>query len=374
MDNTSNNTYLSQIVKRTISLAKLEIEQQNLNGNLSLRSAILDNLLVSLFVHDIEGNIWYANKKALELTSIAEEEISKYNFYSMDVRLNPEIHERRISKLHTDGKIEFIIDNFVDDDPNLQLNVKEKIIKVGNEKLVLSIVEDSQRVEDSILQSKTEECEVESLKTKVELEKEEYASPIPQKQTSKIVKDNLDLISSLINLQSRYSKDTGTINVFREIQNRVRAITLAHEKLRYSNEQPMVNFGEYVRGLTRRLFDSYKDSIQVIDLKIDIPDVYMDMETIIPCGLIVNELVTNSIKYAFSDEKGQIEVIFDLDDDFFSLTLRDDGKGLPDDFDFTKADTLGLQLVNNLTNQLNGKIQLEKGPGTSFRVTFPRKN
>ncbi|AXV37565.1 MAG: PAS domain S-box protein [Methanobacteriaceae archaeon] len=374
MDNTSNNTYLSQIVKRTISLAKLEIEQQNLNGNLSLRSAILDNLQVSLFVHDIEGNIWYANKKALELTSIAEEEISKYNFYSMDVRLNPEIHERRISKLHTDGKIEFIIDNFVDDDPNLQLNVKEKIIKVGNEKLVLSIVEDSQRVEDSILQSKTEECEVESLKTKVELEKEEYASPIPQKQTSKIVKDNLDLISSLINLQSRYSKDTGTINVFREIQNRVRAITLAHEKLRYSNEQPMVNFGEYVRGLTRRLFDSYKDSIQVIDLKIDIPDVYMDMETIIPCGLIVNELVTNSIKYAFSDEKGQIEVIFDLDDDFFSLTLRDDGKGLPDDFDFTKADTLGLQLVNNLTNQLNGKIQLEKGPGTSFRVTFPRKN
>jgi len=374
MDNTSNNTYLSQIVKRTISLAKLEIEQQNLNGNLSLRSAILDNLQVSLFVHDIEGNIWYANKKALELTSIAEEEISKYNFYSMDVRLNPEIHERRISKLHTDGKIEFIIDNFVDDDPNLQLNVKEKIIKVGNEKLVLSIVEDSQRVEDSILQSKTEECEVESLKTKVELEKEEYASPIPQKQTSKIVKDNLDLISSLINLQSRYSNDTGTINVFREIQNRVRAITLAHEKLRYSNEQPMVNFGEYVRGLTRRLFDSYKDSIQVIDLKIDIPDVYMDMETIIPCGLIVNELVTNSIKYAFSDEKGQIEVIFDLDDDFFSLTLRDDGKGLPDDFDFTKADTLGLQLVNNLTNQLNGKIQLEKGPGTSFRVTFPRKN
>ena len=115
MNNTSNNTYLSQIIKRTISLAKLEIEHQNLNGNLSLRSAILDNLPLSLFVHDLEGNILYANKKALKMSNINKEELQKHNFYYMDKKLSRELHKQRISQLFQEGRINFVIDNFSDD-------------------------------------------------------------------------------------------------------------------------------------------------------------------------------------------------------------------------------------------------------------------
>ncbi|MDI6643814.1 MAG: histidine kinase dimerization/phosphoacceptor domain -containing protein [Methanobacteriaceae archaeon] len=370
MDYTSNNTYLSQIIKRTISLAKLEIEHQNLNGNLSLRSAILDNLPLSLFLHDIQGNLWYANKKALKMSNINMENVEKHNFYSLDKNLNRVLHKERISKLIKEGKINFVIDNFSDDSKS-SLEVEEKIIELDNQKMILSIVKDSEATEDSINSYKGHEKSLSPFKMKVGYEKELESSHISPK-TSKMVRDNLDLISSLINLQSRYFQDDETVNVFREIQNRVRAITLAHEKLRYANDPSQINFAEYVRGLVRRLFDSYKDIINAIDLKLNISPVYLDMETLIPCGLIINELVTNSIKYAFSKGKGQIKVIFDSKADNFSLTVKDNGSGIPNDIDFTQTDTLGLQLVNNLTNQLNGKIKLEKGPGTTFHITFPK--
>jgi len=372
MNNTSNNTYLSQIIKRTISLAKLEIEHQNLNGNLSLRTAILDSLPLSLFVHDVEGNILYANKKALEISNINKEDLQKHNFYSMDKKLSRELQKQRISKLFQEGRINFVIDNFSDDSRSTW-KVEEKIIELNDEKIILSMVKDSEAIDESITHSKGHEKSLGSLKMKVDHEKELKSSNISPK-TSKMVKDNLDLISSLINLQSRYSKDDVTVNVFREIQNRVRAITLAHEKLGYSNEHSQINFAEYVRGLIRRLFDSYNDLIKDIDLKININPVYLDMETLIPCGLIINELVTNSIKYAFSNGKGQIKVIFNSKDDYYSLTVKDNGSGFPNNIDFTKTDTLGLQLVNNLTYQLNGKIKQVKGPGTTFHITFPKNN
>ncbi|MBC7111917.1 MAG: hypothetical protein H5T35_06905 [Methanothermobacter sp.] len=263
----------------------------------------------------------------------------------------------------------FVIDRFSDDSKSI-LKVEEKIIELNNEKMILSIVKDSEAIDDSITRFKDDEKNLKSLKVKFDHGKELKSSYISPKN-SKMVRDNLDLISSLINLQSRYSKDDETVNVFREIQNRVRSITLAHEKLRYSNNHSQINFAEYVRGLIRRLFDSYNELIKGIDLKLNISPVYLDMETLIPCGLIINELVTNSIKYAFTEGKGQIKVIFDSKDDYFSLTVEDNGSGLPNDIDFTKTDTLGLQLVNNLTNQLNGKIEMGKGPGTTFNITFP---
>jgi len=303
---------------------------------------------------------------------VVKEDLQKHNFYSMDKKLSRELQKQRISKLFQEGRINFVIDNFSDDSRSTW-KVEEKIIELNDEKIILSMVKDSEAIDESITHSKGHEKSLGSLKMKVDHEKELKSSNISPK-TSKMVKDNLDLISSLINLQSRYSKDDVTVNVFREIQNRVRAITLAHEKLGYSNEHSQINFAEYVRGLIRRLFDSYNDLIKDIDLKININPVYLDMETLIPCGLIINELVTNSIKYAFSNGKGQIKVIFNSKDDYYSLTVKDNGSGFPNNIDFTKTDTLGLQLVNNLTYQLNGKIKQVKGPGTTFHITFPKNN
>ncbi|MGC9517145.1 MAG: histidine kinase dimerization/phosphoacceptor domain -containing protein [Methanomicrobiales archaeon] len=368
MRNNSNNTYLSQIIKRTISLAKLEMEYQNMNGKLSLRSNILDNLPFSVFVHDIEGNIWYANRMALKLIKIPEEKIFNYNFYSMDLKSNPGLHEKRINELLSEGTIEFTIDIYSEKDSKVKLNVEEKLMEIKNEKLVLSMVNNLKELNNE----KTEFNPQLNQKSSSEIGAIGEDSVLTQNENRVIVKDNLDLISSLINLQSRYSKDDETYKVFREIQNRVRAITFAQEKYRYSNETSGVYLPDYVRGLTRRLLDSYKTLIKKIDLKLEISNIYLNMDILIPCGLIINELVTNSVKYAFPDEKGEIKVIFCENDDTYSLIVADNGIGLSADFNLNNIDTLGLQLVNNLTKQINGKIKIDKKIGTSFNITFPK--
>jgi len=186
------------------------------------------------------------------------------------------------------------------------------------------------------------------------------------------VKNNLQVISSLLYLQSRRIQDRRVVEMFNESGNRVKSMTLIHQKLYQSKDMASVGFDEYVRDLTDALFISYGADPKVIKPIVNIDDGFVGIDTAIPCGLIINELVSNSLKYAFPEGKqGSIEIsMHRTEDNLVNLTVSDDGIGLPKDLDFRNTETLGLQLVATLAEQLEGSIQLEREHGTRFTITF----
>jgi PAS domain S-box-containing protein len=189
------------------------------------------------------------------------------------------------------------------------------------------------------------------------------------------VKNNLMTISSLLSLQSRYIKDKESLDYFKETQNRARSMALIHERLYQSTDLKMIEFGEYIRSLSKELFRVYAADSGLIELKMNIEDIFLDVDAAIPLGMIINELITNSLKHAFPEGMdGEINVNFYNKDDRYEFTLKDNGIGFPEDLDFQNTDSLGLQIINTLTNQLDGEIELDRNNGTQFKITFKELN
>jgi PAS domain S-box-containing protein len=185
------------------------------------------------------------------------------------------------------------------------------------------------------------------------------------------VKNNLQVISSLLNLQTSVLVDKHALAQLRESQDRIRSMALIHERLYQSENLALVNFGEYLRDLANSLFRSY--GLGRVRLKISIQPLNLGVNVAIPCGLIVNELLTNALKYAFPEgREGEVELSFaHTDAGSYMLTVRDDGIGFPAGLDFRRSPSLGLQLVNTLTMQIDGTIEMSRDPGTTFSITFP---
>jgi two-component sensor histidine kinase len=190
------------------------------------------------------------------------------------------------------------------------------------------------------------------------------------------VKNNMQIMSSLLKLQSRNVKDEQQIEVLKESQNRIKAMALIHEKLYRSKDLANIDFNDYIKNLVNDLFLSYKVSSSRISLKMNIENISLGIDTAIPCGLIVNELVSNSLKYAFPEGKdGEIKISLrrfaDLKSDMFELIVSDNGAGLPKDLDIRNTESLGFRLITNLTeNQLQGKLELNRSEGTKFQIKF----
>jgi Amt family ammonium transporter len=190
------------------------------------------------------------------------------------------------------------------------------------------------------------------------------------------VKNNLQVISSLLSLQSRSSKDEQAIEMAKESQNRIKVMALIHEKLYRSKDFANVEFNDYIKNLVNDLFASYKVSTSRISLKMNIENISLGIDTAIPTGLIINELVTNCLKYAFSKEKvGEIRIsLLSLGDGQNELIVSDNGVGLPETLDIKKAESLGLRMITNLTERsLHGKVMINKDNGTEFRIIFKEK-
>ncbi len=187
------------------------------------------------------------------------------------------------------------------------------------------------------------------------------------------VKNNMQIISSLLNIQTRYVDDEESVNILKESQNRVRSMAMIHEKLYRSKNFNKIYFADYIESLVWDLFYSYNIKKGTIIPVLDIDDIKLNIETSVPCGLIITELVSNSLKYAFPDQpKGELEVSLKTKGDQYELTISDDGVGFPVNIDFKNTDSLGLQLVNSLTDQIDGKIELTSAPGkgTEFKIYF----
>lgn len=189
------------------------------------------------------------------------------------------------------------------------------------------------------------------------------------------VKNNMQIISSLLSLQSQHIKDKRDLNIFKSSQNRVKTMSLIHEELYSSQDFSHINLTEYIRNLTKELLTSLIANPGRIKLKVDVENINMEIDTAIPLGLLINEMVANSLNYAFpNNREGQIKVDLHRNEDKFILIVSDDGIGIPEHIDFKKAETLGFQLINNLVNQLEGLIELEEGEGTTFNVEFQELN
>ncbi|MCC7303720.1 MAG: PAS domain S-box protein [Bacteroidia bacterium] len=187
------------------------------------------------------------------------------------------------------------------------------------------------------------------------------------------VKNNLQVISSILNLQSSYVKDKNTLMMLRESQDRIKSMAFIHESLYQTKDFSKVNFSEYVVNLSKNLMRSYDLSGRKVEFASQVENVHLNLDQSIPCGLIINELVSNALKYAFrKKKKGIITLKIREKDDKITVVLADDGDGIPEGFDYRNTDSLGLQLVVTLSEQLNGTIKLDRKNGTKFTITFPR--
>ena len=212
-----------------------------------------------------------------------------------------------------------------------------------------------------------------TLKEKEKAEKELKASlkekELLLKEIHHRVKNNMQIISSLLSLQSNYVGGEA-VNVLKESQNRVKSMAIIHEKLYQSNDLTHINFKEYLEGLLNYLFYSYTGNSKDITIKLDVEEVFLGIETAVPLGLIVNEVVSNSLKYAFPDGEGEITFKMHRRLDGFELRISDNGVGMPKESDFNTIKSLGLQLVSALVSQLDGSVELKRYKGTSYRINF----
>lgn len=185
------------------------------------------------------------------------------------------------------------------------------------------------------------------------------------------VKNNLQIISSLLSLQSVHIRDAHMLEVFKDSQTRVQTMALVHQKLYQSDDLSGIYFRDYATELLRDLFRSYGAMANNIQYTIDSDETFLDIDTMVPVGLIISELISNSIKHAFSGRaQGNVSIVFRSGESGTALTVADDGTGLPEGLDIRNAESLGLQLVMTLVEQLEGDLHLANSNGTRITMTM----
>ncbi len=192
------------------------------------------------------------------------------------------------------------------------------------------------------------------------------------------VKNNMQVISSLINYQCNFITDNQYIEMFKESQNRIKTMSLVHEKLYLSTNYSSIDFDSYILSLANNLFTSYAVTPSKTALKIDVSKINLGIDIAIPCGLIINELLSNALKHGFpSDQTGEIRISFkrtqpsDGSKYNYELSVSDNGIGIPKNIDIRNFQSAGLQLVINLSeHQLHGQVELVRDNGTQFKISF----
>jgi two-component sensor histidine kinase len=188
------------------------------------------------------------------------------------------------------------------------------------------------------------------------------------------VKNNLQVIASLLHLQSDQLKDPEGLALVEDMQNRIKSMALVHESLYQTGDLARFNFAGYIESLSTHLVQSYRAETSHICLHTTLDELALDVDTAIPCGMLLNELLTNALKYAFPDGRaGDIHIVLRAEAGQVSLSVRDNGIGLPESLDVRNTESLGLQLVCLLTEQLGGTLTLTREGGTAFAVSFPHR-
>ncbi|MBT8382740.1 MAG: PAS domain S-box protein [Ignavibacteria bacterium] len=213
----------------------------------------------------------------------------------------------------------------------------------------------------------------ERIKTEIEIQNSLREKEILLREVHHRVKNNLQTITSLLDLQAESIKDEGSRKAFKSSQSRIRSMALIHEGLYKSENLERIKAQEHIQHLIEYLRGTYQTNDANIEIKTNVENLYLNLDTAIPCGLIINELVSNSMKYAFRViQRGVVIITLQkLGTENLTLKVADNGTGIPNDVTLASTKSLGLQLVNFLTEQLNGKLKIDRTDGTAISVSFP---
>lgn len=240
---------------------------------------------------------------------------------------------------------------------NIQLEMYQKELKLAKENL----------------EERVEERTKDLMEANQQIKHSLFEKEILLKEIHHRVKNNLQIISSLLNLQSWRIADADTVTLFEESKQRILAMALVHEKLYSSEDLSRIDFSSYVKVLVSELEELFQDIAAKIDCEVEIePGITLDIDCAIPCGLIVNELVSNAFKHAFKlSASGTICVCMTKNDHGkIKLIVADDGSGFPADFDLSNSKNMGLEIVSILVKQLNGDINFISEIGTRIEISF----
>ena len=359
----NENKYLYLKAQEEISLRK-EISKSLKDSELAYRT-IFENTGTATAIIDEDNIISLANTEFENLSGYKKEELEGIKSWTdfvvqKDLERMIEHNQLRINETGLDPKNYEL--RLVDRNGNIKNIFVMAVIIPGTKNILVSLLNVTQRIKA--------EAEIKkSLKEKETLLKEIHHR----------VKNNLTVISSLLNLQSRYIKDKDDLMMFKESQSRAKSMALIHQRLYDSSDLKRIDFGDYIKTLANEMFHTYITDSNRIKLNLNVEDIMLDINTAIPLGLILNELLTNSMKYAFPQSEiskfegtkmGNIDIGLYKTKNGYVLSVGDDGIGFPENINLENTDSLGLQLINSLTNQINGKIQLKRDNGTSFKIEF----
>lgn len=220
---------------------------------------------------------------------------------------------------------------------------------------------------NNILKARQEEINNQNHQLNLLLHEKEWL----MKEIHHRVKNNLQIISSLLNTQSSYLDNEEALTAIRDSQNRMQAISIVHQKLYQADDMATINLGIYIEELAYSIRDSFKAQ-QVVRFDFDIASIRLTTADTVPLGLILNEAITNSVKYAFTDwEQGVVAIsMFETKEGQYQLNIQDNGIGLPVDFDINKCSSLGINLMMGLSEQLSGKFSIHSNNGTLITIVF----
>jgi PAS domain S-box-containing protein len=328
---------------------------------------IVETANEGIFIIDAETTVTYANKKMTDMLGYTLEEVIGRAIWDFVGEEGKVIIKRNLEKRRQGINESYELKLICKGGSSLWvlINAKSLLDKDGRFMGVMSMLTDI-----------TERKEAEEALANIEIARKQ--------EIHHRIKNNLQVISSLLDLQAEKFnnrediKDSEVLEAFRESQDRVISMALIHEELYKGGAFDTLNFSSYIEELAENLFQTYSLGNADISLNMDLEEnIFFDMDIAVPLGIIVNELVSNSIKHAFTGKEGEIRIQFcreekdnEIDKSLFSLTISDNGKGIPENVELESVESLGLQLVNILVDQLDGKIELNRTHGTEFRITF----
>jgi len=298
------------------------------------------------------------NDIAPKIAGYTREEFSKLSISDLEAQETPEDTIARMDKLAREGQTEFESKWIRKDGSVIDIFVITKSVEINNQQYYFGIVRDitkEKRIQENVLSSLQEK-------------------EVLLKEIHHRVKNNLQIISSLLFLQAKSINDDSVGEILQESRRRVQSMSLIHEKLYQSQDLGKVNFNDYVRSMTDNVYHSFGASTALGNRIIDVDDdVFLNIDLAIPCGLIINELVSNAIKHAFPDKNiGTIKIEIKKAPNLknYILKIEDDGVGFPENFNIESSNSLGLELVKNLVNQIDGSLSIINNHGMKYKIEF----
>jgi PAS domain S-box-containing protein len=362
--------YAFQTGQRAMSVLFLEItekkkaEEAIAESEEKFRKAFLTSPDPMTISRIEDGVLLEVNDGFVKITGYSREESLGKSTLDLDLWVVDGQRDEMVSKLERDGRLENLEVSIGSKDGTVKdVLLSATVINIGNVPRMFSISRDITELK------KTAEA---LLKSEEQLRASLGEKEILLKEIHHRVKNNLQVISGLLDLQAHHISDPAGREIYKESQNRVITMALIHEELYQSANLSQVDFADYIRNLCENLMISYGADRDRISLDLKSDKIEMVVDTAIPCGLIINELITNSLKHAFPDKRsGTISLSFkQLKDKDFQLTVSDDGVGIPRDVDIYSTNTLGMQLVTVLVGQLGGTLKMKRQGGTGFTIRF----